>query len=165
MAHERTCVVGCAKTSALCQAPPLPLSAPLDAVLPAAAAASMFAFTDANGDRFLPFGFYQYTVTGDLDKRLPGVEALHGMTLTSPYASTSSPDAAWYASMDAFLDSAAAAGFRVNFQLIGFESKGNDAGTLANLTAQINHFKGHPAISESATGRALPVVMKTACLR
>jgi hypothetical protein len=27
-------------------------------------------------------------------------------------------------------------------RLIGFESKGNDAGTLANLTEQINHFKG-----------------------
>jgi hypothetical protein len=68
------------------------------------------------------------------------------MTLTSPYASTASPDAAWWDNMTTFLDRAAAAGFRVNFQLIGFEQKGNDAGTLANLTAQIKRFKDHPAI-------------------
>jgi hypothetical protein len=48
--------------------------------------------------------------------------------------------------MDAFLDSCVAAGFRVNFQLIAFESKPNDAGTLANLTAQINRYKSHPAV-------------------
>jgi hypothetical protein len=68
------------------------------------------------------------------------------MTLTSPYASTAAPDAEWYSAMDAFLDSCVAAGFRVNFQLIAFESKPNDAGTLANLTAQINRYKSHPAI-------------------
>ena len=93
-----------------------------------------------------PPRFYQYTITKPLDVKLPGEEAIHGMTLTSPYASTASPDAAWWDNMTSFLDGAAAAGFRVNFQLIGFEQKGNDAGTLANLTAQIERFKDHPAI-------------------
>lgn len=72
--------------------------------------------------------------------------SLLGMTLTSPYASTSAPTAGWYAAMDAFLDSCVAAGFRVNFQLIAYESKPNDAETLASLTAQINRYKSHPAI-------------------
>ena len=48
--------------------------------------------------------------------------------------------------MTAFLDEAAATGFSVNFQLIGFENLGNDEAVLANLTAQINHFKDHPAV-------------------
>ena len=47
--------------------------------------------------------------------------------------------------MDAFLDSCVAAGFRVN---LGYciREKPNDAATLANLTAQINRYKSHPAI-------------------
>ena len=119
--HLRSCITSCAKTSALCQ----------HAIRPAAGVTSRavetnFAFTDSNGDRFLPFGFYQYTVTKKLDKRLPGEEAVHGMTLTSPYASTAAPDDAWWSAMTDFLDAAAAAGFRVNFQLIGFETLGND---------------------------------------
>ena len=138
--HERTCVVGCAKASALCQRPAAAPVAPV-----AAAAPSTFAFTDANGDRFIPFGFYQYTVTKADDVGLPEQEAVHGMTLTSPYGSSASPDISWFAAMDSFLDNAAAAGFRVNFQLIGFEKLGNDAATLANLTKQIDHFKAHPA--------------------
>lgn len=75
--HERSCHTGCARTSALCQAASV---APLAAAKPAdtAIASSDFAFTDVNGERFLPFGFYQYTVTKDLDKRLPGEEAMHG---------------------------------------------------------------------------------------
>ena len=120
--HERSCVTSCAKTSALCQQ----AAAPAVASTKVATAERNFAFTDANGDRFLPFGFYQYTVTKELDIRLPGEEAVHGMTLTSPYASTAAPDDAWWGAMQYFLDAAAAAGFRVNFQLIGFETLGND---------------------------------------
>ena len=88
--HERSCYTGCARTSALCQAA---TAAPLGAAnLEAnATASSDFAFTDTNGERFLPFGFYQYTVTKDLDKRLPGEEAIHGepdSLHTAPPAST-----------------------------------------------------------------------------
>ena len=75
--HERSCYTGCARTSALCQAE---TAVPLGATTSEAnaTASSDFAFTDTNGERFLPFGFYQYTVTKDLDKRLPGEEAMHG---------------------------------------------------------------------------------------
>ena len=48
--------------------------------------------------------------------------------------------------MTAFLDGAHATGASVNFQLIAFETLGNDEAVLANLTAQIDHFKSHPAI-------------------
>jgi len=98
------------------------------------------------GNRFLPFGFYQYTITSDTDRTLPATEAIHGMTLTAPYASTAAPTKEWWSNMTTFLDGAAAAGFRVNFQLIAFEKLGNDAATLANLTAQIKTFKDHPAV-------------------
>ena len=49
-------------TSALCQAE---IAAPLRPTKSEtnATASSDFAFTDINGERFLPFGFYQYTVT------------------------------------------------------------------------------------------------------
>ena len=121
--QARPCVSSCAKTSALCQQPAISPTVGLPKVT---SSADSFAFTDGNGDRFIQFGFYQYTVTKDLDKRLPGEEAIHGMTLSSPYASTAAPDDAWWSAMTAFLDTAAAAGFRINFQLIGFETLGND---------------------------------------
>jgi hypothetical protein len=118
-------------------------------------------FKDANGQAFFPVGFYQYTVNKDLDFQLPATEAVHGMTLTSPYASTAAPTDQWWADMTAFLDEAAATGFMVNFQLIGFETLGNDAGVLANLTAQIKHFKDHPAIlawylADEPSGQGIP---------
>ena len=68
------------------------------------------------------------------------------MTLTSPYSSTAAPDDAWWASTADFLDRAAAAGSHVHFQFTAFETLPNDEGTLANLTAQVNRFKAHPAI-------------------
>ena len=80
--HERTCRTGCARTSALCQrasAATLGAASTKNVTTP-----SNFAFTDANGERFLPFGFYQYTVTKDLDKRLPGEEAMHGEPAARP---------------------------------------------------------------------------------
>lgn len=81
--HERTCRTGCARTSALCQrATPAPLGAINTALN--VATPSNFAFTDTNGERFLPFGFYQYTVTKELDKRLPGEEAMHGERRFAP---------------------------------------------------------------------------------
>ena len=142
--QRRICHTGCAKVSALCQQPYLPAFQQ-----PSIQAAGTFkTFSDALGEPFLPFGFYQYSL-GDrnpLDARLPAEEALHGMTLTAPYASTATPDAAWWSSMANFLDECSANGFYVNFQLIAFESLGNDAATLANLTKQITTFKDHPAI-------------------
>ena len=87
--HERSCYTGCARTSAVCQAE---IAGPLRVTKTEAnaTASSDFAFTDTNGERFLPFGFYQYTVTKDLDKRLPGEEAMHGgpdSFRTAPFAS------------------------------------------------------------------------------
>eukprot|EP00937_MAST-01D_sp_MAST-1D-sp2_P001715 g1715.t1 len=81
-----------------------------------------------------------------MDRDLPGVEALHGMTLSSPYASNAAPDAAWLADMGRFLDRCAEVGFFVNYQLIAFESLDNSPGVLANLTAQVARFKDHPAV-------------------
>ena len=52
-ADNRPCVTSCAKHSALCQqaaaVPPMAASMEASGALP-------FAFTDVNGDRFLPFG-------------------------------------------------------------------------------------------------------------
>ena len=103
-------------------------------------------FTDSFGKPFIPFGFYQYTVDKPLDAALPGAEALHGMTLTSPYASTAAPTQQWWDDMTSFLDRCAAVGVSVNYQLIAFETLDNSDETLANLTAQIEAFKGHSAI-------------------
>jgi hypothetical protein len=68
------------------------------------------------------------------------------MTLTSPYASSAAPDAKWWKDTADFLDLAAAAGSHVHFQFTAFETLPNDEATLANLTAQVNAFKGHPAV-------------------
>ena len=87
-----------------------------------------------------------FRVTGSSDATLPRDEVANGMTLSSPYASTATPSDEWWADMTAFLDGAHAAGAFVNFQLIAFEALGNDEAVLSNLTAQIDHFKSHPAI-------------------
>ena len=70
------------------------------------------------------------------------------MSLTAPYASTTSGDLTdpWFASMRAFLDRCAEIGYMVHFQLIAFEKLGNTADVLANLTAQIDAFKNHSAL-------------------
>jgi len=151
--ESRACVLSCARTSALCQQHH-EIQSPKSPV-------STFAFKDADGQAFLPVGFYQYTVTNELDFQLPATEAVHGMTLTSPYSSTAAPTDQWWTDMTAFLDEAAATGFMVNFQLIGFEKLGNDAGVLANLTAQIKRFKDHPAImawylADEPSGQGIP---------
>jgi hypothetical protein len=73
-------------------------------------------FRDELGLPFFPFGFYQYTITGTRDRTLPRDEAVHAMSLTAPYASTSAPTEQWWADMTAFLDEAAASGFKVRGQ-------------------------------------------------
>eukprot|EP00939_MAST-03C_sp_MAST-3C-sp1_P000398 g398.t1 len=103
------------------------------------------AFMD--GDlKWLPYGFYQYTVTSPADILTTTDEAIHAMSLTCPYVSTASPTEEWYTNMETFLDRALNTGFRVHFQLIAFEKLGNDAETLNNLTAIVERFKSHPAL-------------------
>jgi hypothetical protein len=94
----------------------------------------------------LPVGFYQYTITQPSDVVLPAKEAIHGMSLVSPYVSTVAPSAAWFANMTKFMDRCAEVGFMVHFQLNAFANKGNDPATLRNITTQINMFKDHPAL-------------------
>eukprot|EP00929_Paragymnodinium_shiwhaense_P072907 TRINITY_DN37007_c0_g1_i1.p1 TRINITY_DN37007_c0_g1~~TRINITY_DN37007_c0_g1_i1.p1 ORF type:complete len:580 (+),score=79.98 TRINITY_DN37007_c0_g1_i1:71-1810(+) len=112
----------------------------------AAVAASTVQFRDASGLPFLPFGFYQYGVSSPFAAKLPLEEAPHGMTLACPYASSAAPDSQWFADMDAFMDLALMAGFKVHFQLIKFQNLPNSPEVLANLTLQINRYKDHPAL-------------------
>lgn len=94
----------------------------------------------------LPVGYYQYTITQPHDTALANEEVIHSMSLTAPYVSSASPDQKWFDDMDAFLDRAYALNFLVHFQLIAFETLDNSDSVMANMTAQINHFKDHPAI-------------------
>mmetsp|Transcript_26691 Transcript_26691/g.50592 ORF Transcript_26691/g.50592 Transcript_26691/m.50592 type:complete len:616 (-) Transcript_26691:170-2017(-) len=94
----------------------------------------------------LPFGYYQYTIDEPHDVSLSTEEVIHGMSLTAPYVSTSSPDEKWFEDMDEFLDGALSLNFYVHFQLIAFEDLDNSDEVMANLTKQVEHFKGHPAV-------------------
>jgi hypothetical protein len=110
----------------------------------------------------LPVGFYQYSIDGDHDARLMTDEAIYGMSLTAPYASTASPDAAWFTKMEEFLDRAHAIGYMVHYQLIAFELADNSPEVLANITAQVNKFKDHPAIfgwylADEPDGQGIPL--------
>eukprot|EP00656_Telonema_subtile_P004886 TRINITY_DN1222_c0_g1_i1.p1 TRINITY_DN1222_c0_g1~~TRINITY_DN1222_c0_g1_i1.p1 ORF type:complete len:603 (-),score=99.91 TRINITY_DN1222_c0_g1_i1:100-1908(-) len=153
---QRQCVLGCARTSAHCSNPEV------QPMLPTTSALNKWpSFNDALGQPTLPFGFYQYTVTAPYDVDSPGFEARYGMSLASPYTSSAAPTDAWWTQTQAFLDRAAVAGFKVNFQLIAFETLPNDDATLANLTAQIKRFKSHPAVlawylADEPDGQGIP---------
>ncbi|GMI59773.1 hypothetical protein ScalyP_jg271 [Parmales sp. scaly parma] len=74
----------------------------------------------------LPYGFYQY----ENDFAIPLSEDYSGMSLTAPYVSTVTPDDAWFAKMDQ-----------------GFEHDStNSPEIMANITAQVNRYKNHPAL-------------------
>ena len=139
----RLCVKTCAKESALCQDEG---EVAVDSATIGSGNNPWSSFNDALGRPTLPFGFYQYSIADARNFRLPEEESVHGMSLSAPYVSTAAPTEQWFQDMQAFLDRCHAVGFKVNYQLIAFEKLGNDAATLANLTAQINRFKDHPAI-------------------
>ena len=133
----------------------------------------------------LPYGFYQY----ENDFAIPLSEAYSGMSLTAPYVSTVTPDDAWFAKMDQgefilwstaprskttshtsdtklisqFMDDCASINFLVHFQLIGFEHDStNSPEIMANITAQVNRYKNHPALfawylADEPDGEGIPL--------
>ena len=90
----------------------------------------------------IPFGFYQY----ENDFSIPFDEHYSAMSLTAPYVSSATADEAWFSKMDQFMDDCASIGFLVHFQLIAFASLEPTDEVMANITAQVERYKEHPAL-------------------